>query len=54
VMLDQFTKIGGKRYGITEKFGYNTIGFNKTKVDPNDMQTLQSLVSDKYKGRIAI
>jgi len=54
VMLDQFTKIGGKRYGITEKFGYNTIGFNKSKVDPNDMQTLQSLVSDKYKGRIAI
>ena len=28
VQLDQFTKIDGKRYGITEKFGYNTIGFN--------------------------
>lgn len=54
VTLDAFTKFDGKRYGITEKFGYNTIGFNKDKVDANDMQTLQSLVSDKYKGRIAI
>jgi spermidine/putrescine transport system substrate-binding protein len=54
VMLDQFTKIDGKRYGITEKFGYNTIGFNKDKVDADDMQTLQSLLGDKYKGRIAI
>jgi spermidine/putrescine transport system substrate-binding protein len=54
VTFDAKTKADGKRYGITEKFGYNTIGFNKTKVDPNDMQTLQSLVSNKYKGRIAI
>jgi spermidine/putrescine transport system substrate-binding protein len=54
VTLDAFTKFDGKRYGITEKFGYNTIGFNNTKVEANDMQTLQSLVSDKYKGRIAI
>src|SRR5262249_13043969 len=45
VTLDQFTKIDGKRYGITEKFGYNTIGFNNSKVDPNDMQSLQSLMS---------
>ena len=54
VKLDQFTKIDGKRYGITEKFGYNTIGFNKTKVDPADMQSLASLTSDKYKGKVAI
>ena len=25
-----------------------------TKVDPADMQSLQSLISDKYKGRIAL
>ncbi|TJW85599.1 MAG: extracellular solute-binding protein, partial [Mesorhizobium sp.] len=48
------TIVDGKRYGITEKFGYNTIGFNKTKVDPADMQSLASLTSDKYKGKIAI
>ena len=54
VVLDAFTKIDGKRYGITEKFGYNTIGFNKTKVDPADMQKMSVLWDPKYKGRIAI
>ncbi len=54
VVMDAQTKIDGKRYGITEKFGYNTIGYNKAKVDPADMQSMQSLLADKYKGRIAI
>lgn len=54
VLLDQHAVFDGKRYGITEKFGYNTLGFNKAKVDVNDMQSLAALTSDKYKGRIAI
>jgi spermidine/putrescine transport system substrate-binding protein len=54
VRLDQFTTADGKRYGITEKFGYNTVGFNKDEVDVADMQTLASLSEPKYKGRIAI
>ena len=54
VRMDSSTVIDGKRYGVTEKFGYNTIGFNKSKADPADMQTLASLLGDKYKGRIAI
>ena len=54
VVLDQITKIDGKRYGITEKFGYNTIGFNNSKVDPKDMDSMASLWDPKYKGRIAI
>lgn len=54
VKMDKSTIVDGKRYGITEKFGYNTIGFNKTKVDPTDMQSLASLTNDKYKGKIAI
>ncbi|HEY7750286.1 MAG TPA: spermidine/putrescine ABC transporter substrate-binding protein [Aestuariivirgaceae bacterium] len=54
VTMDNHTKVDGKRYGITEKFGYNTIGYNNQKVDPNDMQSLASLSSEKYKGRIAI
>ena len=45
--MDQHTKVDGKRYGITEKFGYNTIGFNKSKVDPADMQSLG--VADRRK-----
>ncbi len=54
VVMDGKTKVDGRRYGITEKFGYNTIGFNKAKVDANDMQSLASLTDPKYKGRIAI
>ena len=54
VRMDDTTKIGGKRYGMTEKFGYNTIGFNKDKVEVADMQSLAALTDPKYKGRIAI
>ena len=54
VLMDQHSKIDGQRYGITEKFGYNTIGFNKSKVDAADMDTLSVLTNEKYKGRIAI
>src|SRR5215467_2878620 len=54
VTMDGSTKIDGKRYGVTEKFGYNTIGFNKTKVDPADMESMQALLDPKYKGRIAV
>jgi spermidine/putrescine transport system substrate-binding protein len=54
VKMDSATVIDGKRYGITEKFGYNTIGYNKAKAAPEDMQSMQSLLGDKYKGRIAI
>jgi spermidine/putrescine transport system substrate-binding protein len=54
VMLDDKTKVDGKRYAVTEKFGYNTIGFNKAKVDVADMQSLAALTDPKYKGRIAI
>ncbi|MGX9178301.1 polyamine ABC transporter substrate-binding protein [Mesorhizobium sp. BHbdii] len=54
VKMDSSTVVDGKRYAITEKFGYNTIGYNKTKVDPADMQLMAALTSDKYKGKIAI
>ena len=44
----------GKTYAVTEKFGYNTIAFNKSKVDPADMEDMATLWSDKYAGRIAV
>ncbi len=44
----------GKTYAVTEKFGYNTIAFDKTKVDPADMEDMAALTSGKYDGRIAI
>jgi spermidine/putrescine transport system substrate-binding protein len=44
----------GKIYAVTEKFGYNTIAFDSTKVDPADMEDWAALTSGKYDGRIMI
>ena len=46
--------IDGKTYAVTEKFGYNTISFDKTKVDPADMEDMAALTSGKYDGKIGI
>ena len=46
--------VDGKLYGIPEKFGYNTLAYNNTKVDPADMRKTPVLWDPKYKGRIAI
>ncbi|WP_108258119.1 extracellular solute-binding protein [Mangrovicoccus ximenensis] len=54
VALTDAMTVGGQLYGVTEKFGYNTIAFNKAAVDPADMASLASLWSGKYDGRIAI
>jgi spermidine/putrescine transport system substrate-binding protein len=53
VMADHNSR-DGVTYAVTEKFGYNTIAYDKTKVDPADMADLSSLTSGKYDGRIAI
>lgn len=53
VMAENNT-VGGKTYAVTEKFGYNTIAYDKTRVDPADMADMASLTSGKYDGRIAI
>jgi spermidine/putrescine transport system substrate-binding protein len=46
--------VDGKTYAVTEKFGYNTIAYDKTKVDPADMADMAALTSGEYDGRIAI
>jgi spermidine/putrescine transport system substrate-binding protein len=52
--MDDQQMRGGEIYAVTEKFGYNTIAFNKEKVDPADMDDMTVLWGDKYKGRIAV
>ncbi len=54
VQMRDVTFSGGKMYAIMEKFGYNVISYDKAKVDPADMRDLNTLWSDKYKGRIAV
>ncbi|MFT4148777.1 MAG: spermidine/putrescine ABC transporter substrate-binding protein [Paracoccaceae bacterium] len=54
IVMDANNKVNGTTYAVTEKFGYNTIAYNKAKVDPKDMESLAALWSGKYDGRIAI
>lgn len=54
VRMEETTTKDGKVYAVTEKFGYNTISYDKAKVDPADMEDLSVIWSEKYKGRIAL
>ena len=54
VVMAENNMVDGKTYAVTEKFGYNTISYDKTKVDPADMQDMAALTSGKYDGRIGI
>ena len=53
VMAENHTR-DGKTYAVSEKFGYNTISYNRTRVDPADMNDMSIIWSDKYAGRIAV
>ena len=52
-LLDQ-QRIDGKLYGVTDKFGYNTISYDSSVVDPEDMKDMTVIWSDKYAGNMAI
>jgi spermidine/putrescine transport system substrate-binding protein len=54
VVMAENNTVDGVTYAVTEKFGYNTISYNSDKVDPADMQSLSSVWSEKYAGRISI
>lgn len=54
VIMEGNNTVDGKTYAVTEKYGYNTISFDKSKVDPEDMKDIANVWSDKYAGRIAI
>ncbi len=54
IRTPELHKVGGKLYAVPEKFGYNTIAFNKAKVDPKDMRDAAVLWNPKYKGRLAV
>ena len=47
-------KVGGKTYAVPEKFGYNSIAFDKSKVEEADVRRADIMWNPKYKGRIAV
>ncbi|MFA8442264.1 extracellular solute-binding protein [Yoonia sp.] len=54
VVMEDVNTVDGVTYAVTEKFGYNTISYNAANVDPADMQSLATVWSEKYDGRISI
>jgi spermidine/putrescine transport system substrate-binding protein len=54
LVMEDLNSRDGTTYAVTEKFGYNTIAYNKAAVDPADMADFETLFSGKYDGRIAI
>lgn len=54
VVMAENQTIDGKTYAITEKFGYNTVSFDKSKVSAEDLRDMTQLWSGKFKGRIAV
>ncbi|MEL6126740.1 MAG: extracellular solute-binding protein [Pseudomonadota bacterium] len=54
VVMAENNSVDGVTYAVTEKFGYNTISYNADKVDPADMESLSTVWSEKYDGRISI
>lgn len=54
VELPETQVIDGKTYAITEKFGYNTISFNKSKVSAADLADMTKLWSGAFAGRLAV
>lgn len=52
--LQDLHTVDGRWYAVPEKFGYNTVAFDRTRVDPEDMRDVNSLWDPKYQGRIAV
>lgn len=44
----------GMMYGISEKFGYNAVAYNRSNVSTEEMRYPASLWDPKYKGKVAI
>ena len=54
VKLFEQQKIDGKLYGVTDKFGYNTISFDKSKVDAETLNDMSALWNEALKGKLSV
>jgi spermidine/putrescine transport system substrate-binding protein len=50
----KLSSVDGQLYTIPEKFGYNTVAYNKAAVDPAAMSDINAIWDPKYKGKIAM
>lgn len=54
VRLPEYHVIKGKMYAVPEKFGYNAIAFDKSKVPAEKARDIATLWNPAYKGKIAV
>jgi len=54
LVMEANQTVDGKTYAISEKFGYNTVSFNKSKVSAADMVDMTKLWSGDFAGRLAV
>jgi spermidine/putrescine transport system substrate-binding protein len=54
VRLPEYHVVGGKMYAVPEKFGYNAIAFDKSKISADKARDVATLWNPAYKGKIAI
>ncbi len=54
VRLADYHVVGGKMYAVPEKYGFNAIAFDRSKVSIEQARDLRTLVDPKLKGKIAI
>ena len=52
-LLDQ-QRIDGTLYGVTDKFGYNTISFDKSKIDAETLSDMSALWGEALAGRLSV
>lgn len=46
--------VEGRLYGVPEKFGYNSLAYNRERVDPADIRRADVMWNPAYAGRIAV
>ncbi len=54
LVMEENHVIDGKTYAISEKFGYNTVSFNKDKVSQEDLADMTKLWSGDFSGQLAV
>ncbi|MCW5624812.1 MAG: extracellular solute-binding protein [Burkholderiales bacterium] len=54
IRLPEYHIVGGKTYAVPEKFGYNAIAFDKSKITADKARDITILWNPAYKGKIAI
>jgi spermidine/putrescine transport system substrate-binding protein len=54
VRLPEYHSVGGKLYAVPEKFGYNAIAFDRSKLPADKARDISTLWNPASKGKVAI